>query len=92
MDEQTRFAVEISKINFLLENLYAISMRNAGIDADGVEVVADEMRRQATDLPAKSYGPEPTPKAQREYMELLGHRLDAFWSGVQERLRSVPDR
>ncbi len=91
MDENTRYAVELSKLNFLLENLYALVLREAGAGADDVLSVADEMRRQATDLPGTSYGPKPSPEKQQQFSELLGHRLDMFWAGVQERMLSVPD-
>lgn len=91
MDEPTRIAVELSKLTFIVENLYALVLRDFGADESDVDRLADEMRRQATALPARTYGPEASPDRQREYLELLAHRLDSFWSGVRERIRSAQD-
>lgn len=92
MDEQTRTAVEISKLTFLVENLYALVLRELGAEEHDVDRLADEMRRQATALPARTYGPQSSPQRQREHLELLAHRLDSFWSDVRERIRSDQGR
>lgn len=52
--------IEVSKINFLLENLYAVNFRNHGATPDDVDGVSDELCRQAL-LPATTYGPDQDP-------------------------------
>ncbi len=80
--------VELSKINFLLEILFAVVLRNDGIDPDGVAALADEVRRQATELPQTTYGQEPTEQQRLQHTELLAQRLDMFFSGVRYRVQS----
>lgn len=84
-------SLEISKINFLLENLYAITFRDHGADADDVHRIADEMRRQFTELPASAYGWSPTPEELRQYAEAAAQRMDLFFAAVRDRLRSAQE-
>jgi hypothetical protein len=82
MDETT--AVELTKINFILENLTTLILQQFGASASDVTRIADEMRRQATEVPGTTYGPGSLDKDR--YLELLGQRLDIFWAGVRDRL------
>lgn len=81
--------VELSKINFLLENLYALTLRNMGATSDEIPVLADEIRRQATELPATSYGKEPSEEEMRQHTEMVGQRLDMFFAAVRERMQTA---
>jgi len=83
--------VELSKINFLLENLYAIVFRKLGATADDMEGVATEMVRQAS-LPASTFGREMPPEEMRQYQEMLAQRLDIFFAAVRQRLASDQGR
>lgn len=83
--------IELSKINFLLENLYALVFRELGADPEDIDGVADEMRRQIS-LPASTYGGAPTQEELRQFQEIAAQRLDMFFAGVRSRLRSDQDR
>ena len=86
MDETA--AVELSKINFILENFVALILHRFGAGVDDVDALADEMRRQATELPGTAYGRGSLD--QGRYTELLGQRLDMFWAGVRDRIAQGP--
>ncbi len=84
-------SVELSKINFVLENLYALTLHRFGASADDVDDLADEMRRQFTELPATTYGEQQSPEAEAEWRERGGDRLDRFFAGVRHRIQQAPD-
>lgn len=91
MDDRD-ISVEISKINFLLENLYALYLRDMGVSHDQIPAFADEMVRQAV-LPGTTYGPGSLSKEEQEArQDLLEHRLAMFASGVRDRLASDQGR
>ncbi|WP_419808364.1 hypothetical protein [Sphingomonas sp.] len=87
MDDTTALGAELSKINFLLENLYALVLRDMGAGAEHVAGIADEMRRQLTDLPADVHGSGPADTDQLQ--EVAAQRLDMFWARVRDRLASA---
>ena len=88
MDEIERISIELGKINFLLDSLYALVLRDMGATAADIGPLADEMRRQATELPATVYGQQPSPERLRQHTELLAARLDQFFVGVRKRLET----
>lgn len=88
MDDDLRFGAELTKINFLLENLYAMFLRDAGATHEDVSDMSDEVCRQAS-LPAVVYGPEADPATAKAHAELVEHRLASFFSRVQDRMRSA---
>lgn len=92
MDEEWmhRTSIELSKINFLLENMYAVSLRDHGAGPEDVDDLSDEMCRQAL-LPATIYGADQGPEHLQQFQELLGHRLAMFFAGVRKRLESAEE-
>lgn len=89
MDEDwsRRISVEISKTNFLLENLYAAWFKEHRASPADVDRFSDEACRQAM-LPATHYGGEADPKATAQMQELLSLRLEMFFAGVRRRLET----
>ncbi len=89
MDEKSEafIEVEFSKINFLLENLYALVLRELGANHEDVPRLAEEICRQAT-LPATVYGAETSEEQLAALQELSSHRLAMFFARVRDRLRS----
>jgi hypothetical protein len=85
MDE-LRLSVEITKINLLLETLFALEFKRAGLSAEDVGKVADNTMRHVTGTPATAYGPEPSPEEAAQEIELLAHQLDEFWARVRARI------
>jgi len=91
MDDQLRTNAELTKINFLLENLYAMHLRDIGVTHEDVSDLSDEVCRQAA-LPPQVYGPDDDQEALRELSELVEHRIATFFGRVQDRMRSAePD-
>lgn len=92
MDDNLRFAAELTKINFLLENLYAMHLRDAGATHEDLSDLSDEVCRQAALPPTGIYGPEHNPEVAAAHAELVEHRIAAFFSRVRDRMRSAgPD-
>lgn len=81
---------ELSKINFLLENLYARTLVNHGYCPDDVEDLADEMCRQAQ-LPGTRYG-SVDEEFEAEQRDLLEQRLAMFFSQVRDRVKQAQGR
>ncbi|MGE4321951.1 MAG: hypothetical protein AB7E60_02855 [Sphingobium sp.] len=79
---------EISKINFLLENIYAVSMRSHGASPSDVDGISDEMCRQCEQNAGTSYGADLSREEMQRQQEMLSHRIAMFFSGVRERLQS----
>ena len=90
MDNDLRFGAELTKINFLLENLYALVLRDAGASHEDVPDLADEVCRQAS-LPADVYGPNDDAEAIAALSELVEHRIASFFARVQDRMRSAAE-
>lgn len=90
MDDDLRFGAELTKINFLLENLYALYLRDQGVSHDRIPELSDEMCRQAA-LPGQVYGPGDDAEALRDLSELVEHRIAGFFSRVQDRMRSAEE-
>lgn len=90
--DEIRMGAEISKINFLLENIYAIHMRQAGVSHDAVPQIADEFCRQAMLPGTAPYGSEPSEADRAAQQEIVAHRIATFFAGVQERLRTDQTR
>ncbi|MDF0543363.1 hypothetical protein PX699_13475 [Sphingobium sp. H39-3-25] len=90
MDEKWARTIEteISKINFLLENLYAVSFKGHGLTASDVDDVAGEMCRQCEQNPGTSWGAQLSQAEMQQQQEMLSHRIAMFFSGVQHRLRT----
>jgi len=88
MDDQP-LSVELSKINFLLENLYAMTLKNHGAALSDIDDLADEMSRQAM-LPPTIYGSAPAPTEIQAAQEMLAHRLAMFFAGVKDRHKQLP--
>lgn len=88
MDDDLRFGAELTKINFLLENLYAMFLRDVGATHEDVSEISDEVCRQAR-LPAVVYGPETDQATAGAHAELVEHRLASFFARVQDRMRSA---
>jgi len=85
-DEWMRaFEIEVSKINFLLENLYAINFRDHGADPSDVDDVSDELCRQAL-LPPTTYGKGADPEYMQQFQEMLSHRIAMFFAKVRQRV------
>lgn len=88
-DEWMRaFEIEVSKINFLLENLYALRFNDHGASPTDVDDFSDEVCRQAM-LPATNYGPGQDPEYMQQFQEMLAHRAAMFFAGVRKRVASV---
>lgn len=77
--------VEISKLNFLLENLYAITLKDHGATPENVDEFSEELCRQAM-LPARPYGSQPEEQKLLEFQEKLSHRLAMFLAAVRDRV------
>ena len=91
MDEaQIALGAELSKINCLLENLYALTLRNMGASHDEVPHLAEEIVRQF-ELPAIVYGQGESSEELAAIQELASHRLTMFFSGVRTRLRQADE-
>jgi len=90
MDDDLRFSAELTKINFLLENLYAVFLHGAGATHDDVPDLSDEVCRQAR-LPGQTYGPEDNAEQLAALYELVEHRIASFFARVQDRMRSAED-
>ncbi len=88
MDE-LRLSVEITKINLLLETLFALEFKRAGLSAEDIAQIADNTMRHVTGTPATAYGPEPSPEEAAQETELLVHRLDDFWANVSARVQAA---
>lgn len=84
-DWQRAIEIEVSKLTYLLENLYAVSFRDHGATPDDVDAMSDEMCRQAL-LPATSYGSDPRQEELHQFQELLSHRLAMFFARVRDRV------
>lgn len=89
MDENSRLYAELSKINFLLENLYALVLRDAGATHDDVSDVSDEICRQAS-LPGHVYGAD-DPEALAAHAELVEQRIATFFARVRDRMQSADE-
>ena len=86
MTEETEIGAELTKINFVLENVVAMLLRDAGGKAADVDAFSEEMLRQFA-LPGTQTG---SGTADPEAIhELAAHRLAMFFAGVKERLRSA---
>lgn len=85
-DYRVTLGAELSKINFLLENLYALTLRNMGASHEEIPDLADQMARQF-ELPGGVYGREEDAAELAAIHELASHRLTMFFSGVRDRLR-----
>lgn len=90
MDDEFRFGAELTKINFLLENLYALCLRDAGATHEDVPDLSEEICRQAR-LPAQSYGPDDDAVRNAAFSELVEHRIATFFARVQDRMRSTDE-
>ncbi len=88
MDDALRTAAELTKINFLLENLYALHLRDAGVTHEDVPDLSEEVCRQAR-LPAQTYGPDDDQEGLAALSELVEHRIATFFARVQDRMRSA---
>lgn len=90
MDEHwmRTFEIEVSKLNFLLEGLYALRFTDHDADPSDVDAASDEFCRQAM-LPPSSYGPDQDPEYMQQFQEMLSHRLAMFFSGVRKRVESA---
>lgn len=86
--DRVSIGAELSKINFLLENLYALQLRGMGATHEQIPDLAEEMVRQAN-LPGTVYGTDHEDGATDAIRELSAHRIAMFFVGVQERLRSA---
>lgn len=81
---------ELTKINFLLENLYAITLHRLGASHDTLSALENEMARQF-ELPGTVYGPDQDVEGLTAMRELASHRLAMFVSDVQARMRSATE-
>jgi hypothetical protein len=88
-DEWMRaFEIEVSKVGFLLEGLYAMHFSAHGADFSDVDETSDEFCRQAM-LPPSIYGPDQDPAYMQQFQELLAHRIAMFFAGVRKRLETT---
>ena len=91
MDEfRISLGAELSKINFLLENLYALTLHRLGASHDEIPDLADEMARQF-DLPGSVHGSGEDAAELAAIHDLASHRLTMFLSGVRDRLRQIEE-
>lgn len=88
MDDNFRFSAELTKVNFLLENLYALVLRDAGATHDDVPDLSEEICRQAR-LPAQVYGPEDDADSRAAHADLVEQRIASFFARVRDRMRSA---
>jgi len=87
-NERVTLGAELSKINFLLVNLYAMYLRDVGATHGDVPALSAEMVRQAG-LPGTSYGGPANDTDETDAIrQLCNERLATFFDQVQERLRS----
>jgi hypothetical protein len=77
--------IELSKLNFLLENLYALVLQGLGATPDDVETLATEMVNQCR-LPASTFGAAISREELLQGQEMLAQRLDLFFAGVRQRI------
>lgn len=89
MDDDLRWAAEFSKINFLLENLYAVYFRDVGASHEDIPDLSDELCRQAL-LPGTPYGPGSAEDLEAQH-ELVAHRIAMFFARVRDRMRSAEE-
>jgi hypothetical protein len=90
MDDDLRTAAELTKLNFLLENLYALVLDDRGVRHEDIDELSEEVSRQAS-LPAHVYGPDSDPDDVAALSELVQHRIAMFFARVQSRMRSGQD-
>lgn len=90
MDDNLRFGAELTKLNFLLENLYAMFMRDSGFTHHDVSDLSEEIVRQAG-LPAHVYGPDDDRAALEAHAALVEQRIASFFARVRDRMRSADE-
>ena len=87
--ETVQMGAEIRKINFLLENLYAMVLRDAGATHADIPVLSAEMVRQSQ-LPGTTYGGPANDTDETDAIrELSSARIATFFEHVGARLRSA---
>lgn len=87
--DRVQMGAEISKINFLLENLYAMVLRDAGATHREIPALSAEMVRQSN-LPGTSYGgPANDTEETDAIRQLSSERIATFFQHVEQRLRSA---
>lgn len=85
--DDVELSAEITKINFLLENLYAFIHVREGGDAHGVDSFAEEALRQFNELPVTQHG---SGHGNGEAIhELASHRLEMFFAGLKRRVSNA---
>ena len=80
---------EFSKINFVLEALWANVLLNNGATPDGVDRLRDDLLRQFTTLPATSSNGGPAPANETTASDLAAKRIETFFGHVRARIQSV---
>lgn len=85
-------SAELSKINFLLENLWAMILQQHGATPEEVSGLADEACRQFETLAGTRHGGDFAEGEAAVVREIGGQRLAMFFAGVQARLLSIPPK
>lgn len=87
--DRVQYGAEISKINFLLENLYALVLRDAGASHEDIPHLRDEMLRQ-WGLPNTRYGGPANDTDETDAIRRIGaERIATFFLGIEKRLQSA---
>lgn len=85
----TDIAAELTKLNFLLEALWANVALNHGASPDDVDALGAELLRQFSTLPAQSTAAQPEPANDTDLRDLAAQRLQTFFRRLRARVETV---
>lgn len=80
---------EFTKINFLLEALWAHALVSHGASPPDVDALAKELQRQMLTLPGTLSSGGPAPANDEIVTEMAAARMARFFDGVQARVKSA---
>ena len=81
---------EFTKINFVLEALWANALISHGASPPEVDALAAELRRQMLTLPGTLSTGGPAPANDEPVTELAADRMAMFFQGVRRRVETLP--
>lgn len=87
----TEIGAELTKLNFLLEALWANVALNHGASPDEIDVLGAELLRQFSTLPAQSTAARPGPANDTDLRDLAALRLQTFFRRLRARVETVRD-
>lgn len=83
---------EFTKINFVLEALWANALISHGVSPPEVDALARELRRQMLTLPGTLSTGGPAPANDEPVTGLAADRMGMFFQGVRRRIETLQDQ